>query len=152
MENILPVPKKRLSRHVHLFNSLPWLKGKTALIICTGTPLNVVFICFCSGIFQFSVLESSQTGTPVGRIRATDKDIGENAEMFFTIASGDGMDMFDISTDQATQEGVISVSKVGEWTQDVSTFVKSSLSFNLFFTNYEQLAHWLTKKEISKRN
>jgi hypothetical protein len=34
--------------------------------------------------------------------------------MFFTIASGDGMDMFDISTDQATQEGVISVSKVGE--------------------------------------
>nr|XP_033506562.1 cadherin-6-like [Epinephelus lanceolatus] len=31
--------------------------------------------------------------------------------MYFTIVSGDGMDMFDISTDKDTQEGVISVSK-----------------------------------------
>lgn len=32
--------------------------------------------------------------------------------MYFTIVSGDGMDMFDISTDKDTQEGVITVSKV----------------------------------------
>lgn len=65
-----------------------------------------------SGIYQFRVPESSKSGTPVGRIRATDRDIGKNAEMYFTIVSGDGMDMFDISTDKDTQEGVISVSKV----------------------------------------
>lgn len=65
-----------------------------------------------SGIYQFRVPESSQSGTPVGRIKATDRDIGKNAEMHFTIVSGDGMDMFDISTDKNTQEGVITVSKV----------------------------------------
>ncbi|XP_071766181.1 cadherin-6-like [Centroberyx gerrardi] len=66
---------------------------------------------FTQSIYQFSVPESSKSGTPVGRIQATDKDIGKNAEMFFTIVSGDGMDMFDISTDKDTQEGVITVSK-----------------------------------------
>lgn len=71
-------------------------------------PLSPVF----SGIYQFRVPESSRSGSPVGRIRATDRDTGKNAEMYFTIASGDGMDMFDISTDRVTQEGVISVSKV----------------------------------------
>ncbi|XP_071390598.1 cadherin-6-like [Centroberyx affinis] len=66
---------------------------------------------FTQSIYQFSVPESSKSGAPVGRIQATDKDIGKNAEMFFTIVSGDGMDMFDISTDKDTQEGVITVSK-----------------------------------------
>lgn len=65
-----------------------------------------------SGIYQFRVPESSNSGTPVGRIKATDRDIGKNAEMYFTIVSGDGMDMFDIFTDKVTQEGVITVSKV----------------------------------------
>lgn len=65
-----------------------------------------------SGIYHFRVPESSNSGTPVGRIKATDKDIGKNAEMYFTIVSGDGMDMFDIFTDKVSQEGVITVSKV----------------------------------------
>lgn len=65
-----------------------------------------------SGIYQFRVLESSKSGSPVGRISATDRDIGTNAEMYFTIVSGDGMDMFDIFTDKVSQEGVITVSKV----------------------------------------
>lgn len=65
-----------------------------------------------AGIYQFRVAESSESGTPVGRIRAADKDVGENAEMYFTIVSGDGLDTFDIFTDKATQEGVITVSKV----------------------------------------
>ncbi|XP_047446290.1 cadherin-6 [Mugil cephalus] len=66
---------------------------------------------FTQRIYQFRVPESSKSGTPVGRIQATDRDIGKNAEMYFTIVSGDGMDMFDISTDKDTQEGVITVSK-----------------------------------------
>lgn len=69
-------------------------------------------ISLYSGIYQFRVPESSKSGTPVGRIKATDRDIGKNAEMYFTIVSGDGMDMFDIFTDKITQEGVITVSKV----------------------------------------
>lgn len=66
---------------------------------------------FTQSIYQFRVPESSKSGTQVGRITATDRDIGKNAEMYFTIVSGDGMDMFDISTDKDTQEGIITVSK-----------------------------------------
>ncbi|XP_060899764.1 cadherin-6 [Labrus mixtus] len=66
---------------------------------------------FTQRIYQFRAFESSKSGTPVGRLKATDRDIGKNAEMYFTIVSGDGMDMFDISTDKDTQEGIITVSK-----------------------------------------
>lgn len=53
-------------------------------------------------------------GTTVGRLQATDRDIGVNAEMTYSIISGDGMDMFDISADKDTQEGIITVNKVRE--------------------------------------
>ncbi|XP_028987890.1 cadherin-6 [Betta splendens] len=66
---------------------------------------------FTQSIYQFRVPESSKSGATVGKIQATDRDIGRNAEMFFTIVSGDGMDMFEISTDRDTQEGVLMVSK-----------------------------------------
>ncbi|KAK5859418.1 hypothetical protein PBY51_020973 [Eleginops maclovinus] len=66
---------------------------------------------FNQSVYTFRVPESAKSGTSVGRILATDRDIGKNAEMYFTIVSGDGMDMFDIFTDKDTQEGVISVSK-----------------------------------------
>lgn len=64
------------------------------------------------GIYQFRVPELAKSGTPVGRIQATDRDVGRNAEMYFTIISGDGMDVYEIFTDKDTQEGVITVSKV----------------------------------------
>lgn len=64
------------------------------------------------GIYQFRVPESSTSGSVIGRIQATDKDIGKNTEMDFTIISGDGMEMFDISTDKETQEGLVTVRKV----------------------------------------
>ncbi|XP_035490652.1 cadherin-6 isoform X1 [Scophthalmus maximus] len=83
----------------------------TTVVNITLTDVNDNPPHFTQSIYQFRVPESSRSGSPVGRIRATDRDTGKNAEMYFTIASGDGMDMFDISTDRVTQEGVISVSK-----------------------------------------
>uniref|UniRef100_A0A672FXL1 Cadherin 6 n=1 Tax=Salarias fasciatus TaxID=181472 RepID=A0A672FXL1_SALFA len=83
----------------------------TTVVNITLTDVNDNPPRFTQSIYQFAVPESSKSGTPVGRIQATDRDIGRNAEMFFTIVSGDGMDMFDISTDKDTQEGVITVSK-----------------------------------------
>ncbi|KAL7386168.1 hypothetical protein ABVT39_004783 [Epinephelus coioides] len=83
----------------------------TTVVNITLTDVNDNPPRFVQSIYQFRVPESSKSGTSVGRIVATDRDIGKNAEMYFTIISGDGMDMFDISTDKDTQEGVISVSK-----------------------------------------
>uniref|UniRef100_A0A4W3JWL8 Cadherin-7-like n=1 Tax=Callorhinchus milii TaxID=7868 RepID=A0A4W3JWL8_CALMI len=54
-----------------------------------------------------SVLESAGVDSTVGRVKATDADMGENAEMSFAIEKDDGSDAFDIFTDDKTQEGVI---------------------------------------------
>lgn len=64
------------------------------------------------GIYQFSVPESMKAGTPVGRIKAVDKDLGKNAEMFYNVVGGDDLDMFDVITDKDSQEGIITVLKV----------------------------------------
>ncbi|XP_074432249.1 cadherin-9 isoform X2 [Larus michahellis] len=64
-----------------------------------------------TGTYQFSSPESAPPGTPLGRIKANDPDVGENAEIEYSISNGDGSDMFDIVTDKDTQEGIITVKK-----------------------------------------
>lgn len=64
-----------------------------------------------SGTYQFNSPESVPLGTHLGRIKANDPDVGENAEMEYSIA-GDGADMFDVITDKNTQEGIITVKQV----------------------------------------
>ncbi|KAF5912167.1 hypothetical protein HPG69_003443 [Diceros bicornis minor] len=65
-----------------------------------------------TGTYQFKTPESSPPGTPIGRIKASDVDIGENAEIEYSITEGEGLDIFDIITDQETQEGIITVKKL----------------------------------------
>ena len=48
----------------------------------------------------------------VARIKAADADIGSNAEMDYRIMDGDGPGMFNITTDEDTQDGVILLLKV----------------------------------------
>lgn len=67
---------------------------------------------FILGIFHLKVPESSLVGSAVGRIRAVDPDFGKNAEIEYTIVPGDGGNLFDISTDENTQEGIIKLKKV----------------------------------------
>uniref|UniRef100_A0A8C1WVS5 Cadherin 6 n=1 Tax=Cyprinus carpio TaxID=7962 RepID=A0A8C1WVS5_CYPCA len=66
---------------------------------------------FTQSIYQFSVPEITKVGSLVGRIRAVDADVGRNAEMDYTVVNGDGLDVFDISTDRNTQEGILSLKK-----------------------------------------
>lgn len=55
-------------------------------------------------------------GGAIGRIKADDPDVGRNAEMEYSIVGGH--DIFNIITDQKTQEGVIVIKKVlcPKWT------------------------------------
>lgn len=48
----------------------------------------------------------------VARIKAIDADIGVNAEMEYKIVDGDGLEIFKISADKDTQEGIITIRKV----------------------------------------
>ncbi|XP_072780162.1 cadherin-12 isoform X3 [Taeniopygia guttata] len=63
------------------------------------------------GIFHLKVPETSHVGSAIGRIRAVDPDFGKNAEIEYNIVPGDGGNLFDITTDEYTQEGVIKLKK-----------------------------------------
>uniref|UniRef100_A0AAY4A0Z9 Cadherin-10 n=1 Tax=Denticeps clupeoides TaxID=299321 RepID=A0AAY4A0Z9_9TELE len=64
-----------------------------------------------AGMYQFNVPETAAPGSTVGVVHATDADIGKNAEMDYKIISMEGQDVFNISTNKATQEGVITLIK-----------------------------------------
>ena len=48
----------------------------------------------------------------VARVKAADADVGPNAEMDYRLMDGDHLGVFNISTDEETQEGVIVLLKV----------------------------------------
>lgn len=70
-----------------------------------------LFWCF-TGSYQYNVPESLPVASVVARIKAIDADIGVNAEMEYKIVDGDGLEIFKISADKDTQEGIITIQKV----------------------------------------
>lgn len=73
---------------------------------------SLMFVCLLTGFFHLRVPESSAVGSAVGRIKAHDLDIGKNAEVEYTIVPGDGGAMFDITTNEHNQEGIIILKRV----------------------------------------
>lgn len=61
-------------------------------------------------MYQFSVSEGAAVGTPVGRVIATDADMGENTDMSYLIREGG--ELFKVTTDVETQEAVVAIKKV----------------------------------------
>ena len=49
-------------------------------------------------------------GTAIGRVKANDQDIGENAQSSYDIIDGDGTALFEITSD--AQDGIIRLRKV----------------------------------------
>ncbi|XP_068253106.1 cadherin-12 isoform X2 [Nyctibius grandis] len=86
------------------------LAGTTTVNI-TLTDVNDNPPRFPKSIFHLKVPESSHVGSAVGKIRAVDPDLGKNAEIEYNIVPGDGGNLFDIATDENTQEGVIKLKK-----------------------------------------
>lgn len=74
--------------------------------------------------------------SPIGRIKANDADVDENAEIEYSITEGDGYDMFGITTDKDTQEGIITVKKVHNLTRLIpaSEIPAKTLSSTSFFS------------------
>uniref|UniRef100_A0A9L0ITU2 Cadherin 19 n=1 Tax=Equus asinus TaxID=9793 RepID=A0A9L0ITU2_EQUAS len=63
-----------------------------------------------TGLYRLTVSESAPTGTSIGKIMAYDNDIGENAEMDYSIEEDDSQ-TFDIITNNETQEGIVILKK-----------------------------------------
>lgn len=78
------------------------------------------------------MLESAEVGTPVGKLKATDDDLGINADIKYTIINSEGANMFSISTNRDTKEGIVSLKKVRS---SVCTEKKSSLDLKWFMSS-----------------
>ncbi|XP_043937752.1 cadherin-11 [Protopterus annectens] len=66
---------------------------------------------FPQSVYHMSISESAVPGEVVGRLKAKDPDLGQNSISTYTILNGDGLDVFEISTDSQTQEGVVKLNK-----------------------------------------
>ncbi|NXL92932.1 CADH8 protein, partial [Alectura lathami] len=86
------------------------LSGTTTVTI-TLTDVNDNPPKFAQSLYHFSVMEDVALGEPIGRVKANDLDIEENAMSSYDIIEGDGMDIFEITTDAQTQDGIIRVRK-----------------------------------------
>lgn len=70
--------------------------------------------CVCDiGSYEFTISEDIGIGKPSGRVKANDRDIGENAKSTYNIIAGDEKDVFEIVTDPQTQDGILTLKKVG---------------------------------------
>ncbi|CAM2101095.1 cadherin-8 isoform X1 [Caretta caretta] len=86
------------------------LSGTTTVTI-TLTDVNDNPPKFAQSLYHFSVMEDIALGEPIGRVKANDLDIGENAKSSYDIIEGDGMDIFEITSEAQTQDGIIRLRK-----------------------------------------
>ncbi|GCC19370.1 hypothetical protein chiPu_0018343 [Chiloscyllium punctatum] len=86
------------------------LSGTTTVTV-TLTDVNDNPPKFTQSLYHLSVLEDMAVGDVTGRVKANDRDLGQNARSLYEIIDGDGMDVFEITTDSQTQEGVITLKK-----------------------------------------
>ncbi|XP_041077639.1 cadherin-11-like isoform X2 [Polyodon spathula] len=86
------------------------LSGTTKVTI-TLTDVNDNPPKFPQSVYAMSVSEASVPGEEVGRIKAKDPDMGENGLISYRVLEGDGADVFEVTTDSQTQEGVVKLKK-----------------------------------------
>lgn len=86
------------------------LSGTTTLTV-TLTDVNDNPPKFAQSLYHFSVSEDVVLGTAIGRVKANDQDIGENAQSSYDIIDGDGTALFEITSDAQAQDGIIRLRK-----------------------------------------
>ncbi|XP_039183474.1 cadherin-11 [Crotalus tigris] len=86
------------------------LSGTTKVTI-TLTDVNDNPPKFPQSVYQMSISEAAVPGEEAGRVKAKDPDIGENGLVTYNIIDGDGIEVFEITTDYETQEGVVKLKK-----------------------------------------
>ncbi|XP_026111382.1 cadherin-22-like, partial [Carassius auratus] len=86
------------------------LSGSTTVTIVI-TDVNDNPPRFPQKMYQFSVSEDAAVGTSIGRVIATDADMGENTDMSYLIKDEEGGELFRVSTDGDTQEAIITIKK-----------------------------------------
>uniref|UniRef100_A0A3B3QSV1 Cadherin 8 n=1 Tax=Paramormyrops kingsleyae TaxID=1676925 RepID=A0A3B3QSV1_9TELE len=83
----------------------------TATVTVTLSDVNDNPPKFSKSIYEFVVPEDLGLENSGGRVKANDRDFGENALSTYSIIDGDGKDVFEITTDPHTQEGILQLKK-----------------------------------------
>uniref|UniRef100_A0A4W5MJZ2 Cadherin 8 n=1 Tax=Hucho hucho TaxID=62062 RepID=A0A4W5MJZ2_9TELE len=86
------------------------LSGTTTVTV-TLTDVNDNPPKFSKSLYEFVIPEELGIGKPGGKVKANDRDIGENAKSTYNIIDGDEKDVFEITTDAQTQEGILRLKK-----------------------------------------
>uniref|UniRef100_A0A7N6B0Q1 Cadherin domain-containing protein n=1 Tax=Anabas testudineus TaxID=64144 RepID=A0A7N6B0Q1_ANATE len=87
------------------------LSGTTEVKI-TLTDVNDNPPKFPQSVYPMSVSEDKVPGEEVGRLKAKDPDLGDNGLVNYRLIDGDGLGMFELSTDSETREAVIKLKKM----------------------------------------
>uniref|UniRef100_A0A1A8BZ33 Cadherin 8, type 2 n=1 Tax=Nothobranchius kadleci TaxID=1051664 RepID=A0A1A8BZ33_NOTKA len=86
------------------------LSGTTTVTV-TLTDINDNPPKFSKSLYEFVIPEDRTVGEVGGRVKANDRDIGENAKSTYNIIEGDDQGSFEIITDTQTQEGILRLKK-----------------------------------------
>uniref|UniRef100_A0A1A8SN03 Cadherin 11, osteoblast n=1 Tax=Nothobranchius rachovii TaxID=451742 RepID=A0A1A8SN03_9TELE len=86
------------------------LSGTTEVKI-TLTDVNDNPPKFPQSVYSMSVSEDKVPGEEVGRLKAKDPDLGDNGLVNYRLIDGDGMNVFEISTNSETREAVVKLKK-----------------------------------------
>lgn len=79
--------------------------------VCFSSLQKFIFIVlFAAGAWSFSVSELAAPGVEVGRLTASDPDLGENALLEFTILDTEEAEIFNLT--RKDKEAVIVLNKV----------------------------------------
>lgn len=79
------------------------------------------YVCFLPGLYEFVIPEDLPLEKMGGRVKANDRDIGENSKSTYGIVEGNEQGMFEIVTDTQTQEGILRLKKVS-WKRFTSSW------------------------------
>ena len=71
-----------------------------------------VYVCSSPGLYEFVIPEDLPIGKMGGKVKANDRDVGENSKSTYSIVEGDDQGMFEIVTDAQEQEGILRLKKV----------------------------------------
>ncbi|XP_073069295.1 cadherin-19 isoform X2 [Manis javanica] len=89
---------------------LPGALSGTTSVLIKLSDVNDNKPMFKESLYRLTVSEYAPIGTSIGKIMAYDNDIGENAEMDYSIEEGHSQP-FDIITNNETQEGIVILKK-----------------------------------------
>lgn len=90
-------------------------------------------------LYEFVIPEDLPTGKMGGKVKANDRDTGENSKSTYGIVEGDDQGVFEIITDTQTQEGILRLKKV-------SSSRNSSALLATLGVNYRPNRWWRRQK------